>query len=177
MGPRSGHISILDFDLGFFYQARKGAWLPEAGLGRTDFPPDQLSNFIEFNVIPLYRQESFLRTEYLEKGRSIHEIAAEIFASRSAVSANIHRLGIPLRAGDQIQEGQLAFGQRIKNGLRVCHKKENVTLRRMIDLRQRGFSYHKIADILNALAIPTKNKKSKWHGATVMNMLKSASAP
>lgn len=158
-------------------ESKKGAWLPETGLGRTDFPPNQVSNFIEFNVIPPYRQESFLRTEYLEKGRSIHEIATAIFASRSAVAANIRRLGIPLHAADQNPEGQLAYGQRIKNGHRVCHKKEEDTLRRMHDLRRQGFSYHKIADILNTLAIPTKTRKSKWHGTTVMNILKSSSAP
>ncbi len=115
--------------------------------------------------------------EYQEKGRSIHEIASEIFASRSTVSVNMRRLGISLRAGDEIQKGQLAFGQRIKDGHRIRHKKESDVLRRMSDLRKQGFSYHKIADILNTLAISTKTRKSKWHGTTVMNMLKSDSAP
>jgi site-specific DNA recombinase len=181
---KNPNLKLEEFDItadlecksGVQFKAHKKQWLPDTGLGRTDFPPDQISNFIEFNVIPLYRQESFLRTEYLEKGRSIHEIASEIFASRSAVSASMRRLGIPFRTGDQIQEGQLAFGQRIKNGHRICHKKENDTLRHMSDLRQQGFSYHKIADILNTLAIPTKCRKSKWHGTTVMNILKSCPA-
>jgi DNA-binding transcriptional MerR regulator len=163
----------LDF---FYKESKKGAWLPEAGLGRTDFPPDQISNFIEFNVTPLYRQEAFLRSEYIEKERSIHEIARKIFVSKSTVAYYMERFGIPLRSYDESQFGQLGYGQQRRNGRKVRNKIELATIERIVLLRRQGFSYHKIAEILNTLAIPTKTKRSKWHGTTVMNLIK-AGAP
>ena len=44
----------------------------------------------------------------------------------------------------------------------------------MKELRLAGYSYHKIADILNTLGFKTKTGKTKWHATTVMKILKRA---
>lgn len=36
----------------------------------------------------------------------------------------------------------------------------------MRELRDKGFSYWKIADVLNAMKVPTKTRKGKWHART-----------
>jgi hypothetical protein len=41
----------------------------------------------------------------------------------------------------------------------------------MVELRGKGFSYWKIADILNAMKVPTKTRKGKWHARSVQQIL------
>ncbi len=43
----------------------------------------------------------------------------------------------------------------------------------MKQLREQGFSYWKIADILNSMNVPTKNRGSRRHPTTVMKILKA----
>ncbi len=57
-----------------------------------------------------------------------------------------------------------------------AHKRELETINKMENLKAEGFSYHKIADILNTMKVPTKNKGSRWHGTTVMKILKTSTS-
>jgi hypothetical protein len=43
----------------------------------------------------------------------------------------------------------------------------------MLELRKHGYSYHKIAEILTTMGIPTKNRRPKWRATTVMKILKA----
>jgi len=146
---------------------------------KHDFPPAQPKIIAEFNIIPLFRNESFLRQKYLEEGLSTRQIAALIFSSRSTVSAALKRYAIPLRDADQTQwyrRGQVGYGRRIVNGRVVAHQRELETVERMAALRDQGFSYWKVADILNSMGVPTKSRRAKWQAATVMKILKSTNS-
>ncbi|MGB0454999.1 MAG: recombinase family protein [Bacteriovoracaceae bacterium] len=41
----------------------------------------------------------------------------------------------------------------------------------MRELRDKGYSYGKIAEIFNSMKIPTKTKRGKWHSKSVYNIL------
>ncbi|WP_414698976.1 recombinase family protein [Oligoflexus sp.] len=71
-----------------------------------------------------------------------------------------------------MNKGQLAYGEKLVQRRESGHRRELENIVKMTELRQRGFSYHKIAAILNSMGIPTKNRK-KWHATTVMNILSS----
>lgn len=85
--------------------------------------------------------------------------------------------GIPLRSEDEAllhNKGQMAYGERLVNGRVIAHQKELETVEKIKTLRKQGFSYWKIADVLNSMKIPTKNKGSRWHPTTIMKILKTS---
>lgn len=48
---------------------------------------------------------------------------------------------------------------------------ENLLLKKKInDLRQRGFTYQKIADVLNFWKVGTRSGEGKWFGKTVREL-------
>jgi hypothetical protein len=125
----------------------------------------------------LFRNESFLRQKYLSEGLSTKQIAGLIFSARSTVVSALERYGIPLRDADQspwYRRGQLGFGKRVVNGRVMVNQREVDTIEHMRDLHGKGFSYWKIAEILNAMGVPTKSRRAKWQAATVMKILKAA---
>lgn len=56
----------------------------------------------------------------------------------------------------------------------VSHKGELEVIEKMKELRSKGYSYRKIAEILNTMKVPTKTKKGKWHGKSVYHVLYKA---
>jgi hypothetical protein len=138
------------------------------------FRQPKFSIISEVSVQPLFKNESFLRREYLENQRSTKEIAAQIFSARSTVAKYLKLYGIELRPEDvahRLNKGQVAYGERRIKQREIEHKREIELIAKMQDLRGQGFSYHKIAAILNSMNVPTKNRK-RWHATTVMNILK-----
>lgn len=53
------------------------------------------------------------------------------------------------------------------------HKREQEVITKVQDLRQRGFSYWKIAAILNAMKVPTKTRRGRWHARSVQMILEA----
>lgn len=146
---------------------------------KQDFPPAQPIIITEFNVIPLFRNETFLRQKYVSEGLSTKQIAGLIFSARLTVTEALKRYGIPLRDADQTawyRRGQLGFGRRVVNGRVTVNQREIDTVEHMRDLHSKGFSYWKIAEILNTMGVPTKSRRAKWQAATVMKILKAAQA-
>ena len=87
------------------------------------------------------------------------------------MASALERYGIPLRDADQTpwyRRGQLGFGKRVVNGRVTANQREVDTIEHMLDLHGKGFSYWKIAEILNTMAVPTKSRRAKWQAATVM---------
>lgn len=84
--------------------------------------------------------------------------------------------GTPLRninGAAKLNNRQLAFGKKQIKGKELNHNREVDCLKKIKDIGKQGFSYHKIAMILNSMDIPAKNRK-KWHAATVMKLVKAA---
>ncbi len=138
-----------------------------------DFPPPKLSIFSGIRQLPRYRSESFLRQKYLVERLSIKEIAAEIFSSRTAVASALKRFGIPIRPSDVTHKtrAQLRYGEAWRNRQVVVHKREQENLAKMQKLRDQGFSYWKIADVLISMKVPTKTGRGPWHARAIQKML------
>ena len=88
----------------------------------------------------------------------------------------LERYSIPLREAEQTpwyRRGQVGYGKRVVNGRVVVNQREIEAVERMVALRDLGYSYWKIAEILNSMGVPTKSRRAKWQAATVMKILKS----
>ena len=124
--------------------------------------------------LPSYKSECFLRQKYLEEKLSIREIAAQIFSARSTVAWHLKAFGIPLRSEDEankLQKAQLAYGEKRRNREPQSHQRELETIEKMQELRAQGFSFRKIAQVLTAMKIPTKEGKKKWHPFVIQRIL------
>lgn len=66
----------------------------------------------------------------------------------------------------------MPYGMQLVEGRLHLHEIEQVVIEKIGSLRADGFSYNKIAHILNALGILTKHKRSRWHATTVMKILR-----
>ncbi len=122
-------------------------------------------------------EKKFLLREYAKKKKSARQIAKETDCSHSTVLYYLCKFNIALRHTpfpNQIT-GQIAFGYKAVNGKLRQNLNEQKVIKKMSDFRSEGFSYRKIATILNALNVPTKGQHSKWHATTVMKILKSFS--
>ncbi len=69
-------------------------------------------------------------------------------------------------------KGQVPYGKQSVEGKAQIHEIEIGVIDKIMALRAKGFSYHRIACILNTLGIETKNKRSTWHATTVMKILR-----
>lgn len=136
-------------------------------------PPIEVDDIIDFDVVPKWQDPSFLRQKYVEENLSIDEIAALTFSASSTVHKHLKRFGIALRgSGENIRpQRRLCYGQKIVGRRVEEHKAERTTIAKMQDLRQRGFSYWKIAEILNAMRVPTKTRRGRWHARSVQKVL------
>jgi hypothetical protein len=81
--------------------------------------------------------------------------------------------GIPIRkvGTNQKRARGLAYGQKVKDRSLAKHKREQEAVLKMRELRDQGFSFWKIADVLNAMKVATKTTGGKWHGRTVQAIL------
>lgn len=105
------------------------------------------------------------------EGLSIADIAIQTFSSTSTVHKYLSRYNLPLRSTDTKTRSRLRYGESLKNG-RVCgERKELRTIAKMQDLRDRRFSYWKIADVFNSMKIPTKTGRGKWHARYIQKLL------
>lgn len=64
------------------------------------------------------------------------------------------------------------YGKRKVNGVLVDHLGELKLIKRILELREDGLSYEKIADYLNKANIPTKKEGSRWFASTIHKIVK-----
>jgi AICAR transformylase/IMP cyclohydrolase PurH len=132
-----------------------------------------LSIVSSIQQIPLFRSESYLRQKYEVEKLSTKEIAAEIFSSRTAVSGWLKAYGIPIRTSYKTAS-HLRYGEALRRRKVVIHRREQQYIEKMNQLRAQGFSYWKIADVLNSMKIPTKTGRGCWHARSVQQILDAA---
>ena len=58
-------------------------------------------------------------------------------------------------------------GAHIKNRNCAQHERELKNIEKMKELRGRGFSFERIAEVFNSMKIPTKTRKGEWHRKTI----------
>lgn len=127
----------------------------------------------------MFKSKSFLHQKYVIERLSISQIAKENFSARSTIKNALEQNGIPIRVdakGGEGSKGQIGYGLKLQHGRLVEHKAEMAIIHRMNRLRSQGYSYRKIAMILNSMGVPTKTKKSDWKAATMMKILNQSRA-
>jgi DNA invertase Pin-like site-specific DNA recombinase len=125
-----------------------------------------LTDFIPFRTRGPILSKDFLHQKYALERLSIGQIARTVSSSTSTVHKYLRLYDIPIRKGAACHlptKGYgLAYGKRILNRRLIDHGREAEIIRKMKELRDKGFSYPKIADALNTMGVPTKTGRAKW---------------
>ncbi|KYG66819.1 hypothetical protein AZI86_07210 [Bdellovibrio bacteriovorus] len=137
-----------------------------------------LVDSITFFAKPRQKDASFLREKYLVEELSTQQIADICFSSRSTIVRHLKLNRIALREIDvarNLRAAQIPYGQKLLHGNLVPCRSELLMIEKMLRLRNKGFSYQRISELLNNWETPTKNKDSRWHATTVMKILNAHS--
>lgn len=137
-----------------------------------DFPPPKPLVISSISVVPIHRQESFLRQKYEAEGLSTRQIAAQTFSARSTVSKYLKKHGVAVKPANPSRKGQIAFGEKVEGGTLRKKMTETEAITAMVRLRNEGYSFRQIAAWLDAKGVKTKNRRNRWQAATVMKILK-----
>lgn len=137
------------------------------------FPPANILMISCLSEDPPYKNKFFLQQKYVEERLSCEEIAAQIFSARTTVLKYLKLHNIPIReVGSNTKRVRgLGYGKKIKSRNIAEHQRELDAISKMKELREKGFSFWKIADVLNTMKVPTKTRKGKWHARTVQAIL------
>jgi hypothetical protein len=111
----------------------------------------------------------------VDEGRSIAEIADLCFSTRCAVRNSLKRHDIPIKTQEDLgrNKTQLRYGEAYRKRQIVDHKSELEIIEKMSQFRSQGFSFWKIADVLNTMKVPTKTRRGRWHARSVQKVLDS----
>lgn len=66
---------------------------------------------------------------------------------------------------------QPKFGEKIRKGKAVIHVVEQRVIETVWKLKEEGLSLRKIAEVLDQMKIPTKERGKKWHPEIVRRIL------
>lgn len=101
------------------------------------------------------------------------QISREIGCCRSSISKYMAEYDIPVRDVEDTnyKKKQMAYGEKVVNGLVVPHLGEQKVIDKMKELRAAGNSYGKIATWLNVQSVQTKNGRCHWDRKTVHTIL------
>ena len=148
-----------------------GGWRSSA---RSTFPPALFSIYKPFKLDSLFKDKAFLHQKYSLEKLSCQEIAKEISSSRTTVLKWLKIFEIPVRrTREGPQKSSLPYGKKMIQRSEVNFVQEQSNILKMKELRSQGFSYWKIADILNTMKIPTKTSRGRWQARTVQRILDS----
>lgn len=67
----------------------------------------------------------------------------------------------------------MRFGEMLRKRQIVANQRELAAIEKMKALRTQGFSYWKIADVLNTMSVRTKTGRGKWLARSVQKRLGS----
>ncbi len=114
-----------------------------------------------------------LQLDYVEKGLSLRQIAAQKVYCRQVISEALKESGVRLRAPGQGHgnPSQLKFGYRKEAGKVVKHMGEQQVMRAIQDLRAEGMTLRQITQRMMVLRIPSKNRKLGWHPMMIKRIL------
>ncbi|MBT4792995.1 MAG: hypothetical protein HON90_15570 [Halobacteriovoraceae bacterium] len=155
----------------FLYSNENGG-LPNLK-SQLEFPPLQLIVKKEFFPKPRYKDKDFLHRKYVLEGRSVRQIADEIFSSREAVRVNLMKHGVKLREPNQHhgRPAQIKYGHKAFKNEVVEHFKEQRVVRAVNEMKEQGMSLRAIARSLQELKIPTKCRGKSWHPEMVKRII------
>lgn len=128
-------------------------------------------SFLSVSTGPSYKDPDFLRQKYVVEQLPIPAIADLSFSSKKTIRKYLALHEIPMRSDDLIPTGPLKFGERKLKSRVVRDAKALETIKVMIRLREDGFSYQRIADVLNAIGYRPFKRGGKWYGNSVYRVL------
>ncbi len=105
--------------------------------------------------------------------RSAGQIVDEIFSSKCTVLKALKLNGIAARE-THTHHGltkQLRYGQRRWNGKVIQDKSETQVIQAVKKMREDGISLRKIAEYLDSMGAPPKNRGKKWHPEMMRRIL------
>lgn len=151
----------------------KGEWREAPGPCKLFSSSIHLIGTTDFFAIPQYKNKFFLTQKYIEEGYSARQIAKEIFSSKSTVTAALAKFDIPIRE-PHLPHGHLSqpkFGKQIRKGKAVVHLIEQRVIETVRKLKEEGLSLRKIAEVLDQMKVPTKERGKRWHPEMVRRIL------
>ena len=113
------------------------------------------------------QNEKLLRKLYIEMDLSSYQIAEVSGWSRTNISDALRILDL---TEETKKAPNLKFGEKLVSGKRVPHKEEQKVIKKIITLRNKGFSFRAIANYLNEKKIPSK-LGGKWNKTTVGDII------
>jgi transposase len=131
---------------------------------------------IDFTSFLWVSDKEFLRDQYVNKGKSIRQIALEQGCSHSTVSQYLYEFELSLRQEEPPHQrrGQVPFGSRMVKGRLVEHKGEQAIIAKLALMRSQGRSFGDLVAWLDINQIKTKSKTANWDRPTVYQILKRA---
>lgn len=127
----------------------------------------QVIDTIQLSPFKPTLSESFLKEKYVKEGLSSKEIAQLAFSSRATVTNYLNKYGIPLKKVTRRSNGGHRYGFRKYGGRSIVLKKEQEVITLIKEYRENGYSYQKIATLLNDKQIETKMKKGFWYSKVI----------
>jgi len=143
-------------------------------VGRTSFLKDAyLSETLEFIYIKPWKEKTFLIEEYVNKGRSIAEIARQTLSSRAAIRDALIEFDIKRRqrGNPRKRRSQLPYGYRIIKGQMLQHEGEQLIISVIQKMASKGNTLREISDYLSTMKVPTKRRGVRWHPEMVRRIL------
>lgn len=113
---------------------------------------DELYEIIKIDSPKPWENQTFLTDLYVNKGRSLRQISKELGCSKWLVRKQLERANI--------------------DDFSYQRESSEALIRKIMKLRERGMSFHKIAARLNYWRIPTRSGEGKWHAKTVRDQLR-----
>ena len=134
--------------------------------GRASSP--KISVISSLSTTPLFKLEWFLRQKYEEEKLSARQIAVLIGCSHSVINNALIRFGIKKLAQSS---GWIEYGWKLKLGRRVLHRRHQIIIRQIANMKKRGWSLERIAKKLNDREIPAP-QGDIWYSSTIGKILK-----
>jgi len=125
---------------------------PSRGLSEPFFLTSKVSDIVEFIYQNTCENQIVLTDLYVKKGWSLRGISKELGIHRSVVRTKLKEAEI-----DDFEYENPTY-PKLSEKVR--------------EMRERGLSYHTIADKFNALKIKTRSNNGKWYGKTVRDIIK-----
>lgn len=110
-----------------------------------------------------YWNPAALHQKYIVELATMAQIAKEFFRSKGAVRSALIRAGIPIRKGIRTT----GYGVKAVKGRPVGAGAEQKVIDTIVELRDGGMSFDKIAHFLTKMGVPTKTRRKKWNGGCV----------
>ena len=145
----------------------------------NDEPETYRIDIFDFVHTPEWKDKTFLTQKYATEGRSIAQIAKQIFSSRATIRRALIGFGIkPRQRGKpDLRPAQVPYGYRMSDGLMVPHLGEQRVLSVIQKMHAKGMTLRQICDFLSGIGVPTKRRGQRWHPEMVSRILKRSPSP